>query len=392
MEDGLANFMSLTGLDAGAAKGLLEACGNNVQTAVTLHFDTQGQGASDDGGGGGGGGGVGGYTEASSPHGRGSNTWQTKASIKLDIGSVCTITVEEKPKTQQLVASSPTRYRGSNGNANRMPKEGFNLKAKKHAEAQEQQQQAGGAAQTTMTLGKLFAPPIDLIEPGTLAQTQEKGTREGKWIIVNLQKIDEFEYVWKNPEINALVSEKFLFWQRQHDTPDAEKYIQYYKRDSYPHIAILDPATETFIDQLWSFLDTNKLFSEFDGNSSTNADEEKQLAAAMRASLKDAAAGEVAKVEVEPVLAPEPAADSAEPVCTIRFVFPDNAKVQRRFLLSEMVWSLYLFVHAQGHRHEIHDLVFGYPKKILDKESAKDVTLESMKMKRETVHVQTIDL
>lgn len=49
--------------------------------------------------------------------------------------------------------------------------------------------------------------------------------------------------VWKNPEINALVSEKFLFWQRQHDTPDAEKYIQYYKRDSYPHIAILDPAT-----------------------------------------------------------------------------------------------------------------------------------------------------
>lgn len=237
---------------------------------------------------------------------------------------------------------------------------------------------------------------------------------------------------------------------------------------------------ETFIDQLWSFLDTNKLFSEFDGNSSTNADEEKQLAAAMRASLKDAAAGgaaddnteddqhlytadsptssfgvvssdddddgnagdgdgndsddpfaafdaaakksggsasagggkqsgggsssaaaaaaaaaaavEVAKVEVEPVLAPEPAADSAEPVCTIRFVFPDNAKVQRRFLLSEMVWSLYLFVHAQGHRHEIHDLVFGYPKKILDKESAKDVTLESMKMKRETVHVQTIDL
>ena len=408
--------------------------------------------------------------------------------------------------------------------------------------------EGGAAVEKRMTLGKLFAPPVDLIEIGNLEETKEKGVKEGKWVLVNLQKIDVFECqtlnrdVWSNAQVKALVKEKFLFWQRQHDTGqdtpdarDADKYSQYYTLRDYPHIAILDPATgqsmkvfaqhqkpESFIDQLWSFLDTNKLFTEHAGNETHNNDEEKQLAAAIRASIEgvndgaaaadsdnnqhfysgdspmsgdsfaggssdedgddgsnaaadddddddpfaafDAAAAAAATekeaspgsagsgsggrgsggsgsgsggagggggtggslfgsaaaagveaaegqsgesggsiggapavavgaaAEAEPVLAPEPAADSAERFCTIRFIFPDNAKVQRRFLVSETVWSLYLFVHDQGYRHEVHDLIFGYPKKIMDKETAHAVTLESLKMKRENVHVQTIDL
>lgn len=105
------------------------------------------------------------------------------------------------------------------------------------AEAQEQQQQAGGAAQTTMTLGKLFAPPIDLIEPGTLAQTQEKGAREGKWIIVNLQKIDEFECTCLTNSVSPSHPLCFLGFAREGTLVVAPRLSNMEGAEAPPHLS-----------------------------------------------------------------------------------------------------------------------------------------------------------
>jgi hypothetical protein len=318
-------------------------------------------------------------------------------------------------------------------------------------------------------LARLFAPPVDLIEPLELDKAKEKGAAEDKWILVNIQKIDEFECqtlnrdIWNNAEIQDLVKMKFLFWQRQHNTRDAERYMQYYKLDGFPHIAILEPHTGqrvktfaqhqnpgSFLDQMWAFLEEHNLSGDLEGTPKANGAEQQHLKEAVAASLgkkvpaldfeedqhlyaadspisgeslvlssdedgsgddDDAftafgedtsqAAGEMVPpdsqdsvVDSAPAdleLAPEPPDNSELPFCTIRFVFPDNAKMQRRFLLTETIRSLQLFVDEHHYRHEIHDLVFGFPAQNL-KNTDKDTTLASLGMKRETVHVQAANV
>jgi UBX domain-containing protein 7 len=82
------------------------------------------------------------------------------------------------------------------------------------------------------------------------------GKEDKKWILVNLQDMNDFNCqalnrdIWKDEAIKNLVSENFIFLQYDKDFPDAEEFVTFYfpnqtheNPDNYPHVSIIDPRT-----------------------------------------------------------------------------------------------------------------------------------------------------
>lgn len=113
-------------------------------------------------------------------------------------------------------------------------------------------------------LEDLFRPPYDLMSRVSWDEARTLGKEDKKWILVNLQDMNDFTCqalnrdVWKDAAIKDLVSENFIFLQYDKDYPDAEEYINFYfpnrtheNPDNYPHVSIVDPRTGEQV-KVWS--------------------------------------------------------------------------------------------------------------------------------------------
>jgi hypothetical protein len=82
------------------------------------------------------------------------------------------------------------------------------------------------------------------------------GKEDKKWIMVNLQDMNDFNCqalnrdIWKDKDVKDLVAENFIFLQYDKQFPDAEEFINFYfpnqtheNPDNYPHVSIIDPRT-----------------------------------------------------------------------------------------------------------------------------------------------------
>ncbi|KAG5940269.1 hypothetical protein E4U53_007616 [Claviceps sorghi] len=105
-------------------------------------------------------------------------------------------------------------------------------------------------------LEDLFRPPYDLMARASWDEARTLGKEDKKWILVNLQDMNDFNCqalnrdIWKDAAVRDLVSENFIFLQYDKDYPDAEEYITFYfpnqtheNPDNYPHVSIVDPRT-----------------------------------------------------------------------------------------------------------------------------------------------------
>ncbi|KAF7552390.1 hypothetical protein G7Z17_g4338 [Cylindrodendrum hubeiense] len=121
-----------------------------------------------------------------------------------------------------------------------------------------------GAGAHARRLEDLFRPPYDIMARMTWDEARTLGKEDKKWIIVNLQDMNDFNCqalnrdVWKDKNIRELVSENFIFLQYDKDFPDAEEYITFYfpnqtheNPDNYPHVSIIDPRTGEQV-KVWS--------------------------------------------------------------------------------------------------------------------------------------------
>lgn len=102
---------------------------------------------------------------------------------------------------------------------------------------------------TQRRLAELFKPPFELMDRTNLDGAKAKGRREQKWILVNIQDQAEFQCqvlnrdFWLNPDVRYKVKQNFVFLQYQHDSPNGELYLNFYRVEGHPHLAILDPMT-----------------------------------------------------------------------------------------------------------------------------------------------------
>jgi len=98
-------------------------------------------------------------------------------------------------------------------------------------------------------LQTLFQPPREILFSGSFDQARAHAKAEKRWLLVNIQKDSEFfSYVlnrdlWQADLIRDIVSTSFVFFQHDHGDHEAEMYARFYKPQTFPHIAIIDPRT-----------------------------------------------------------------------------------------------------------------------------------------------------
>jgi hypothetical protein len=123
-------------------------------------------------------------------------------------------------------------------------------------DAQEEEQilreaTGGASAQSAKSsrLARLFQPPFDLMAHIDLTTARDRAKEELKWIMINLQDNADFASqtlnrdLWKHAGVKEMVRESFIFLQYTKNSEDGESYMRFYPVEEYPHIAILDPRT-----------------------------------------------------------------------------------------------------------------------------------------------------
>lgn len=68
-------------------------------------------------------------------------------------------------------------------------------------------------------LASIYRPPFDIIQNFDLDMAKEAALANKKWLLVNIQKIDEFSCMvlnrdlWSNDDIKKVVKQNFIFVQ-----------------------------------------------------------------------------------------------------------------------------------------------------------------------------------
>ena len=138
------------------------------------------------------------------------------------------------------------------------------------------------------TLEELFRPPIDIMFPGpfdgvslqllfllfvffsnkyTDPQAKERGLRENRWLMVDVQDETDFRCqclnrdVWSSPAVKSIIGECFVFWQVNKDHREGQRFMQFYPVKQFPYVAILDPQTGEQVVQ-WNTIKDPNMFCE----------------------------------------------------------------------------------------------------------------------------------
>lgn len=98
----------------------------------------------------------------------------------------------------------------------------------------------------------------------TWDEARALGKEDKKWILVNLQDMNDFNCqalnrdIWKDAAVRDIVSENFVFLQYDKDYPSSHEYLTFYfahqsheNPDNYPHVSIVDPRTGEQV-KVWS--------------------------------------------------------------------------------------------------------------------------------------------
>lgn len=307
MKTSIEQFCAITGASNDVAIRMLEACNGNLEVAINMHVDAEES--------------------------------QAKEVAPQLAPSVSTETVSDKaentssdgvrapiPPTRGILVEEPFSF---GVHARRKPARSiFDGFRDFEAETRRQEEELFNPScvsdhKKRQTLEDLFRPPLDIMYKGTFETARQQGQLENKWLMVNLQNVQEFNCqilnrdVWSNPAVKSIIQEHFVFYQVYHDSDEGQRYMQFYKVQEWPYVAIIDPRTgENLV--VWNKLDSLlfcDLVTEFlshhpsvDGscslspprkrlktNSIVDASEDSQLEAAIKASLVDSAC----KVKVE---------------------------------------------------------------------------------------------
>jgi len=208
----------------------------------------------------------------------------------------------------------------------------------------------GGSSSTSRgkkrTLEELFKPPLDIMFKGDLQDARDSASAAKKWLLINIQDAGEFQCqvlnrdVWSNKAVKTVISEHFLFWQQYKESDEAQRFLTFYPNagSEWPYVVVLDPRTgeklvtwekfdaNSFCDLVTSFLKHQTDFNggppspkrpksaEPSGERSNgsgsggsgggdavssadggiiDADEDDQLAAAIKASLAESEAAKI---------------------------------------------------------------------------------------------------
>ncbi|XP_076113727.1 UBX domain-containing protein 7-like [Mytilus galloprovincialis] len=220
----LEQFCAITGATNEVGVRLLEACNCNLDMAIGMHMDSNTDGV---------------VTENDQP----------STSDYGNDGDEVRAPIPQRSET--LVEEMPIYgFRGRR----RKTRSVFDGFRDFQAEAKQQEEMLASGSVPSVpnkkrTLEDLFRPPIDITFKGTLASLRDEGKTRNKWLLVNVQNVQEFvcqalnRDVWSNKNAKAVIKDNFIFWQVYHDSEEGKKFCQFYKVNQWPFVAVVDPRT-----------------------------------------------------------------------------------------------------------------------------------------------------
>jgi len=221
-------FTAITGADKEVAVRMLEACDGNLEVAINMHVDS---------------GELGSGVPQSDDKPTFSNSDESEDNVRAPI----------PPTSGILVEGVRYSFRGKR----KAPKSVFDGFRNFKVETKRQEDELWNASNAgnknnnhkLKTLEDLFRPPLDLMFKGTFVSARDACQSSSKWLLVNIQNVQEFSCqilnrdLWSNQNVRSLVNEHFIFWQVYNDSEEGERYMQFYKVLEWPYIAVVDPQT-----------------------------------------------------------------------------------------------------------------------------------------------------
>ncbi|CAG2231506.1 UBX domain-containing protein 7 [Mytilus edulis] len=264
------------------------------------------------------------------------------------------------------------------------------------------------------TLEDLFRPPIDITFKGTLASLRDEGKTRNKWLLVNVQNVQEFvcqalnRDVWSNKNAKAVIKDNFIFWQVYHDSEEGKKFCQFYKVNQWPFVAVVDPRTGENMST-WNKLDATvfcELVTDFlmehpynDPSeepspaakrarrepSIVDATEDEQLQAAMQASINQNKVPQTVIIDSDSdsndIETFSGSSDNyclsedrnykhflgkdTDPQTSLMIRFPDGNRQQLAVSRKSKLMALVLYVAENGFSNERYELVTNFPRRKL---------------------------
>lgn len=98
-------------------------------------------------------------------------------------------------------------------------------------------------------LSRMFQPPYGLITYIDFDGARDLGASEHKWVLVNIQAVDEFACqilnrdIWSDPRVHDQVSAHFIFLQYNSDSEEGVLFQNFYPFGTCPYIGVVDPRT-----------------------------------------------------------------------------------------------------------------------------------------------------
>lgn len=139
------------------------------------------------------------------------------------------------------------RFKRRGATITEVPFRNFELEGKLQEQILMQGQ--GPSSRKITRLEALFMPPFEILFSGSFDMAQRHGKNVDKWILVNLQDDLNFNCqtlnrdLWSDSKLKDFLNTYFIFWQTSNKTTDGTKFKTFYKVNSEPYIAMIDPRT-----------------------------------------------------------------------------------------------------------------------------------------------------
>ena len=227
----LINFMDITGSDATEASSILLHSGWNLEAAVTRFFNLS----------------------------TGNAQRSDKNRPRDPIPSKRQKLVEEYLPNHTFNASMQNMHASSRlvdavGSENGYRRQSFRTAAinnnRKIKTLEFKTSKVGSnVSEKKVDLNALFSPPVDILFVGSFQAARRQALHENKFLLVNVQKQSEFAShqlnrdIWRDETLREVIACSYTFWMVYAKEPCGKQYIQNYKIQELPHVAIVDPRT-----------------------------------------------------------------------------------------------------------------------------------------------------
>lgn len=233
----VSEFVAFTGADVSQAKQMLEATGDDLQSAIDLYFAT----------------------------------FQKDEDVaqRLHEEEMSRVPLQSSAEEGHVRAPIPSKVDRLYGEY--QPVDGLGSRPRA-GRAQGSsvpimdafRQRSDAAGHGSEPLASMFDPPEEILFQGSFEEAKKKAVADRRWLVLNVQSPSSFDShrlnrdMWRDGTIQALLETSFVVYQTYDVSQDGESLMGYYAIDRLPVIIMVDPVTGAPMKHWFGFIEASR--------------------------------------------------------------------------------------------------------------------------------------